>query len=133
MDPANEEFKELLQKSGWNQSEAGRHLDLTSASVSRYVNDIDKPTKQTLRLFKIILAGTDAKPDALPEEAPRYGVETKSRAKELIIKIKELQTQLEEVLELDERKKINSKPLSESQRILKSVGDRYDAEHSSES
>lgn len=59
MDAANKQFKELLAISGWNQSQAARNLDLTTASVSRYVNDIDKPTKQTLRLFQILLVGKE--------------------------------------------------------------------------
>ncbi len=62
MDTANEEFKTLLARSGWNQSEAARKLELTSASVSRYVNDIDKPAKQTLRLFRLYLADAPSIP-----------------------------------------------------------------------
>ena len=56
MEAANEEFKKLLARSGWNQTRCAQELDLQPASVSRYVNDIDKPSPQTLRLFTLMLA-----------------------------------------------------------------------------
>ena len=40
-----------------------RRLELTSSSVSRYCKGVDQPTKQTLRLFKIILSSEQ--PDIL--------------------------------------------------------------------
>jgi len=56
MESANDEFKKLLHLSGWNQTRAAQELELQPASVSRYVNDIDKPSPQTLRLFTLMLA-----------------------------------------------------------------------------
>ncbi len=56
MTPENEEFKELLKRSGWNQTEAAKQLQLPESSISRYMNDVDKPAKPTLLLFKILIA-----------------------------------------------------------------------------
>lgn len=68
MDASNQEFCRLLSESGWNQSEAARKLDLKPASVSRYVNNIDKPSHQTLRLFRMMVLGGDA----LREDVTQY-------------------------------------------------------------
>jgi transcriptional regulator with XRE-family HTH domain len=99
MDTANEEFKELLKRSGWNQSEAARNLDLPSGSVSRYVNSIDKPSKQTLRLFKIILAGMDTGPLKLSEPTSEYQLMIREKVKNLLIKTKALDSELCALLE----------------------------------
>lgn len=128
MDGANVEFKELLQRSGWNQSEAARNLDLTTASVSRYVNDIDKPTKQTLRLFRIILAGENHEPSESNKGSSRLAGEEevwRRRANVAEKKLNDLQNGIRKLLE------VSSKPLSEAQQIAKRAGDRYDKTHSS--
>ena len=79
MDQLREEFKELLKRSGWNQSEAARNLDLPAPSISRYVNDIDTPSKQTLRLFKMLLMDSSAPTVRSSDNPP--GVDWKRRAK----------------------------------------------------
>ena len=68
---AKQEFKELLKQSGWNQAEAARRLELTPASISRYMSEQDEPSKQTLRLFRLLLNAT---PMGLQDTGPAYTV-----------------------------------------------------------
>lgn len=75
MDALREEFKALLRRSGWNQAAAARQLDLSPPSVSRYLSDTDTPSKQTIRLFKMLLADAPETPAALREEAAPYATE----------------------------------------------------------
>lgn len=56
MPSLSDEFKELLEGSGWSQAEAARRLELQPPSISRYCKGVEQPSRQTLRLFKIILS-----------------------------------------------------------------------------
>jgi hypothetical protein len=102
---ANEEFRELMARSGWkNQSEVARRLELPAPSVSRYVNNEDKPDKQTLRLFRLLIAGDGESPavkPALRESPPGYAVEdllaAVDDAHENIQRIKRLASKLKPV------------------------------------
>jgi transcriptional regulator with XRE-family HTH domain len=59
------EFRELLAASGWKQAEAARQLAMTPSALSQIVRDNSpvKPSKVTLRLFKLLLLRE--KPEAL--------------------------------------------------------------------
>ena len=56
LDP-KQEFRELLEKSGWSQAEASRQLGMTASALSQIVraNSIVRPSAVTLRLFKLLL------------------------------------------------------------------------------
>jgi hypothetical protein len=97
---ANEEFREMLKRSGWNQAEASRQLELTTADVSRYVNNVHPPDKQTLRLFRLMLAGNEPSSSSASHAAPApYSADIKTRAKKLQQRIKSLMVEMEELLD----------------------------------
>jgi transcriptional regulator with XRE-family HTH domain len=52
-----QEFRELLQASGWSQAEAARQLAMTPSALSQIVrqNSNVRPSPVTLRLFKLLL------------------------------------------------------------------------------
>jgi transcriptional regulator with XRE-family HTH domain len=60
-----QEFRELLEASGWSQAEAARQLGMTPSALSQIVrqNSTVKPSPVTLRLFKLLLLRE--KPEAL--------------------------------------------------------------------
>lgn len=59
MDP-NQEFMALLKRAGWSQAEAARQLDLPPPQISRYLHGQNRPDRQTLRLFRLLLHDTAA-------------------------------------------------------------------------
>jgi transcriptional regulator with XRE-family HTH domain len=56
LDP-KQEFRELLEASGWTQAEASRQLSMTPSALSQIVrhNSPVRPSPVTLRLFKLLL------------------------------------------------------------------------------
>ena len=52
-----QEFRDLLQASGWTQAEAARQLAMTSSALSQIVreNSPVNPSPVTLRLFQLLL------------------------------------------------------------------------------
>lgn len=74
----------LLEASGWSQAEAARQLGMTRGGVNQIVSGRNEPSAQTVRLFKMILAGE--KPEAvsaagsvggaylISEDAAEYGL-----------------------------------------------------------
>jgi transcriptional regulator with XRE-family HTH domain len=52
-----QEFRELLQASGWSQAEAARQLAMTPSALSQIVreNSPVRPSLVTLRLFGLLL------------------------------------------------------------------------------
>src|ERR1700689_5444302 len=52
-----QEFRDLLEISGWSQAEAARQLGMTPSALSQIVreNSPVKPSAVTLRLFKLLL------------------------------------------------------------------------------
>ena len=111
MEASNVEFKELLARSGWNQAKAARELDLTTASISRYMNDIDTPSKQTIRLFRMLLNLTEEPaPVVLKDERPAGSGVVNPAVKELIDEIEKLKDQVASVERVAERLKPVSSP-----------------------
>lgn len=55
MDILNEEFARLLTSSGWKQSEAAKHLELSPAVITRYLNKDTRPSLTVLKLFKLLI------------------------------------------------------------------------------
>lgn len=53
----------LLEVSGWSQAEAARRLYLAPSNISQYKNNDNRPSRQVLELFKVLLASE--KPQAL--------------------------------------------------------------------
>ncbi len=66
-----QEFRDLLQASGWSQAEAARQLAMTPSALSQIVrpNSPVRPSPVTLRLFQLLL--WREKPQALREVARR--------------------------------------------------------------
>lgn len=131
MDAINEEFKKLLEKSGWNQSRAAMELDLKPPSISRYVSGKDKPSLQTMRLFKALLNFEEVMP-----AAKRHGLLTDvpdlANVEDLLHAISEAQEALQAVKRHAERFRPtppNSKPPSEAQQIAERASASDDAEH----
>ena len=54
-----QEFRDLLQVSGWSQAEAARQLAMTPSALSQIVreNSPVRPSPVTLRLFGLLLLG----------------------------------------------------------------------------
>src|SRR5665213_2280242 len=52
-----QEFRDLLEASGWSQAEAARQLGMTPSALSQIVreNSPVRPSPVTLRLFKLLL------------------------------------------------------------------------------
>jgi transcriptional regulator with XRE-family HTH domain len=57
-----QEFRDLLQASGWSQAEAARQLAMTPSALSQIVreNSPVRPSPVTLRLFGLLLLGKKA-------------------------------------------------------------------------
>jgi transcriptional regulator with XRE-family HTH domain len=109
----NKEFMQLLEASGWNQAEAARRLYLSPSNITQYKKNDNRPSRQVLELFKLLLA--QEKPAALAAITPGRGLtplpegETESwkrRAKNAEQDLAELRTGLRKLLE--------SKPSSKS-------------------
>jgi transcriptional regulator with XRE-family HTH domain len=58
MDASKEEFKRLLELSGWSQTEAAGKLGKTPGAINHLLNrdHPNKPTETTLRLMKLLIA-----------------------------------------------------------------------------
>jgi transcriptional regulator with XRE-family HTH domain len=52
-----QEFRDILEASGWSQAEAARQLGMTPSALSQIVreNSSVKPSPVTLRLFRLLL------------------------------------------------------------------------------
>ena|SRR5579859_7438405 len=137
MDAANFVFKELLDRSGWNQAEAARHLDLQPPSVSRYLKGQDTPSRQTLRLFRMLL-DMSAPPAREKNQPPREiaaaeetELETwKRRAIAAEKELENLKASLRALLARPNNASSSStiRPLSEAQQIAQRVAEKYDQE-----
>ncbi len=55
LNPGNQEFKALLERSKWTQSEAARQLKVSPGLVSQYLSGITRPSTTTLTLFKMLV------------------------------------------------------------------------------
>ena len=134
MDDANFVFKELLDRSGWNQAEAARHLDLQPPSVSRYLKGQDTPSRQTLRLFRMLL--DMAAPPVREKSQPRETAAAEERELEIwkrraIAAEKELENlkaSLRTLLARPSATVTAPKPLSEAQQIARRLAEKYDQE-----
>jgi transcriptional regulator with XRE-family HTH domain len=62
MDILNDEFARLLKKSGWRQSEAAKHLELSPAVITRYLNGDTHPSLTVLKLFQLLIGDMQALP-----------------------------------------------------------------------
>lgn len=71
MDVLNAEFERLLTSSGWKQSEAARHLELSPAVVTRYLSNDTRPSLTVLKLFKLLIG--DMHP--LPGQEDVFGLD----------------------------------------------------------
>jgi transcriptional regulator with XRE-family HTH domain len=58
MDASKEEFKRLLELSGWSQTEAAGKLGKTPGAINHLLNPDhpNKPQETTLRLMKLLIA-----------------------------------------------------------------------------
>ena len=58
MDSSKEEFKRLLELSGWSQTEAAGKLGKTPSAINHLLNPDhpNKPQETTLRLMKLLVA-----------------------------------------------------------------------------
>ena len=58
MDATKEEFKRLLELSGWSQTEAAQRLGNTPGAINHWLNPDhpNKPLETTLKLMKLLLA-----------------------------------------------------------------------------
>ena len=58
MDASKEEFKRLLELSGWSQTEAAGKLGKTPSAINHLLNPDhpNKPQETTLRLMKLLIA-----------------------------------------------------------------------------
>lgn len=100
MDAANLEFKELLERSGWkSQSEAARQLDLPPPSISRYLSGKDQPSKQTLRLFRLLLADKPSAASIIREDDTHGDIDVwRKKAQRAEKKLESLQAGLRKLL-----------------------------------
>jgi transcriptional regulator with XRE-family HTH domain len=134
MDAANFEFKELLDRSGWNQAEAARHIDLQPPSVSRYLKGQDTPSRQTLRLFRMVL-DLDAPPlREKQQKAPEVPVDSeleiwKRRAIAAEKELESLKTSLRALSARSTPAPASNKALSEAQKLLNRASEQYDWEN----
>lgn len=137
MEDANFVFKELLERSGWNQAEAARHLDLQPPSVSRYLKGQDTPSRQTLRLFRMLLdmeaPAAHEKEKAPPREAAPATEESelavwKRRAIAAEKELEALKSSLRALLARSTPAAPAVRPLSEAQQIARRVAEKYDEE-----
>ena len=55
MEQENREFMQLLEASGWSQAEAARRLHLAPSNISQYKSNTNRPSRQVLELFKLLL------------------------------------------------------------------------------
>ena len=70
MDILNQEFERLLSNSGWKQSEAARHLELSPAVVTRYLNEDTRPSLTVLKLFKLLIGDMQPLPGENDQSVP---------------------------------------------------------------
>jgi hypothetical protein len=70
MDVLNQEFARLLANSGWRQSEAARHLELSPAVVTRYLNQDTRPSLTVLKLFKLLIGDMQPLPGEHDQSVP---------------------------------------------------------------
>ena len=70
MDVLNQEFIRLLANSGWKQSEAARHLELSPAVVTRYLNEDTRPSLTVLKLFKLMIGDMQPLPGENDQTVP---------------------------------------------------------------
>lgn len=104
MEAENKEFMALLDASGWSQAEAARRLYLAPSNITQYKKNDNRPSRQVLELFKVILASE--KPEALGAMVLREG-ETKvdetalwrRRAKAAEGELADLKTSLRKLIE----------------------------------
>lgn len=144
MEDANFVFKELLERSGWNQAEAARNLDLQPPSVSRYLKGQDTPSRQTLRLFRMLLdseaPSAREKPSAPPRETVAASTSTSAaEATELAVwkrraiaaekELEALKSSLRALLARPAPAVPAARPLSEAQQIARRAAEKYDAEN----
>jgi transcriptional regulator with XRE-family HTH domain len=61
-DPLNIEFRRLLKKAGWTQTEAARQLSLTDGVISQYVSGETRPSMAIIKLFKLLIGDMTAGP-----------------------------------------------------------------------
>lgn len=71
MDILNEEFARLLKKSGWRQSEAAKHLELSPAVITRYLNSDTHPSLTVLKLFQLLIGDMQPLPGVVAS-GPNY-------------------------------------------------------------
>src|SRR5580658_9841226 len=53
--PENQEFKQLMELAGWNQSETASRLKLSPASISDYITGKTTPKPHTLEYFRRVV------------------------------------------------------------------------------
>lgn len=69
LDPGNQEFKELLARSKWTQSESARQLKVSPGLVSQYLSGLTRPSTTTLTLFRILVKEKERQGDDFPTYA----------------------------------------------------------------
>jgi transcriptional regulator with XRE-family HTH domain len=69
-DPGNQEFRTLLERSKWTQSESARQLKVSPGLVSQYLSGLTRPSTTTLTLFRMILEKRDLLTQGNDFEAP---------------------------------------------------------------
>ena len=55
LEPGNQEFKELLKRSNWTQSESARQIKVSPGLVSQYLSGLTRPSSTTLTLFRMLV------------------------------------------------------------------------------
>ena len=58
MHPRKLEFIELFEKSGWNQAETARELDMTRGGLNGIITGPTVPSAALLKFFKMVLAAS---------------------------------------------------------------------------
>jgi transcriptional regulator with XRE-family HTH domain len=81
LEPENQEFRELLKRSEWSQSEAARQLKVSPGLVSQYLSGFTRPSTTTLKLFRMLVEDKEQQeatiqlprtsPDSLRESSER--------------------------------------------------------------
>jgi transcriptional regulator with XRE-family HTH domain len=55
LEPGNQEFRQLLERSKWTQSETARQLKVSPGLISQYMSGLTRPSSTTLTLFRMVL------------------------------------------------------------------------------